>query len=153
YLTIEQARENKLAVNWTGTKVAKPQFIGKRDFINYPLEEIAGFIDWTPLFHTWEMPGKFPAILSDEHKGTEATKLYNDAQKILQELIQGKLIQANAVVAFYPANALGHDDIELYTDESRKGQFTVLHTLRQQSAKAKGLPNIALSDFIAPAET
>jgi 5-methyltetrahydrofolate--homocysteine methyltransferase len=116
------------------------------------LQQLVEYIDWTPFFQTWELHGKYPAILKDEVVGVEATKLYADAQQMLQQIIDEKWLEARAVVGLFPANAVG-DDIEIYTDETRTTVLSVQHSLRQQTKKADGQPNMALADFIAPKAT
>jgi 5-methyltetrahydrofolate--homocysteine methyltransferase len=111
---------------------------------------LARYIDWTPFFQTWELSGRFPAILKDPVVGDAATKLYADAQEMLQRIIKDKLLTARAVFGLFPANGVGDDDIEVYTDDTRKQVRTVLHSLRQQDEKPPGRPNRALADFIAP---
>src|ERR1700754_1373103 len=151
YKTLEQARADKFQIDLN--KVApKPAFTGTKVFEAYPLAELVPYIDWTPFFHTWELRGSYPKIFEDKYVGVEAKKLYDDAQKLLKEIVDNNLLQANGVIGFWPANAVG-DDIELYTDESRKQVLTKIHTLRQQAEKAKGEPYYALSDFIAPKES
>ena len=118
------------------------------------MAEIRRYIDWTPFFLAWELRGRYPSILKDDVVGAEATQLFNYANKILDKIISEKLLKANAVVGIFPANTIAEDDdIELYTDESRKKILTTFHTLRQQGIKAKGVPNLALSDFIAPKDS
>ncbi|MFI5164184.1 MAG: methionine synthase [Bacteroidia bacterium] len=149
YLSLEDARRNKFSLNGSAIPV-KPSFIGNKAFKKYPLEEIAKFIDWTPFFHSWEMKGTYPKILSDKEHGAEAKKLFDDAQKMLKKIIDGKWLQANAVIGFYPAYS-ANDDICLTTAlSSIEGKKIVLHTLRQQTKKSAGQKNIALSDFIRP---
>jgi len=116
---------------------------------NYPLEELVPYIDWTPFFQTWELSGKFPAILEDPKFGPAARPLYEDARKMLEQIIAEKWFRAGGVIGFWPANAEG-DDILLYADEARKTPIATLHTLRQQLTKREGRYNEALSDFIAP---
>ena len=152
FISIEEARKNKTKINWEETKITKPKFIGNKVFDNYPLEEIAEFIDWTPFFHAWEMKGSYPKILEDEKRGTEAKKLFADAQSMLEKIIAGKWLTAQAVVGFYPANAID-DDIEIYEDENRQEVKKTLHNLRQQTKKPPGQANVSLTDFIAPKET
>ncbi|HET6243194.1 MAG: methionine synthase [Bacteroidetes bacterium] len=152
FISLDQARRNKLKINWEQTQIQKPAFIGNKFFEAFPLDQIAEFIDWTPFFHTWEMKGSYPKILSDPEKGMEATKLYNDAKLMLSRIINEKWIQANAVVGFYPANST-NDDIIIYDDEPSGKVKTVLHTLRQQTLKPQGHSNLALSDFIAPKDS
>ncbi|MGI8891983.1 MAG: methionine synthase [Bacteroidia bacterium] len=152
YISLEQARKNKTKINWEETKITKPSFIGNKVFKDYPLDEIAAFIDWTPFFHAWEMKGSYPKILEDEKRGTEAKKLFADAQDMLKKIIAGKWLSAQGVVGFYPANAVD-DDIEIYEDESREKVKMTLHNLRQQTKKPPGQANVSLTDFIAPKET
>ncbi|WP_337867111.1 methionine synthase [Ignavibacterium sp.] len=151
-VTIEKARENKFKIDWTKTQIKKPNQLGIISLKDYSLSTLRNYIDWTPFFQTWEMKGKYPAIFQDEKVGSEAKKLFDDANKLLDKVISKKLLTANAVFGIFPANAVG-DDIEIYSDESRKGVLAVLHTLRQQMQKTDGQPNIALADFIAPKET
>ena len=120
---------------------------------DFPLRQLTDYIDWTPFFLTWELKGKYPAIFNDPAKGIEAKKLFDDANELLDKIISQKLLSANGVVGVYPANTVGFDDIEIYTDDTRKGVKSVLHTLRSQTQKSDGLPNLALADFIAPKET
>jgi 5-methyltetrahydrofolate--homocysteine methyltransferase len=131
----------------------KPSFLGTRVFEDYPLEELRDRIDWTPFFQAWELAGRFPAILDDEVVGSEARKLYTDATAMLDRIISEKWLKAAAVIGFWPANSVGFDDIELYTDDSRQQVRTTLHHLRQQMERPAGKPNLCLSDFIAPKET
>jgi 5-methyltetrahydrofolate--homocysteine methyltransferase len=147
-LTLSQARERKLSVDWTTTDISKPTFIGIRVLDPFPLDQIVPFIDWTPFFHTWELRGRYPQIMEDP-KGKE---LFEDAQKLLKEIVRNKLLTARGVHGFFPCNSVG-DDIELYTDESRSDVLVTLHTLRQQLPKLEGQPNMALADFIAPKAT
>lgn len=151
-LPIAKARANKIPVNWEGYTPPKPSFIGNRYFDDYPLEELIPYIDWTPFFYTWEMKGRFPNILEDPNKGTEATKLYNDAQAMLKQIIEEKWLTARAAVGFYPANTVNHDDIEVYTDESRSEVLATLFNPRQQVEKKPGVPHICLADWVAPKE-
>ena len=151
-ITYEAAKQNKEKINWKQYKPTTPSFIGNKYFDNYPISEIIPYIDWTPFFITWEMKGKFPAILDDQTVGTEATKLYNDAKKLLERIVHKNWLTANAVIGLYPANTID-DDIEIYKDDNRKDVLTTIHTLRQQSKKAEGQPNLSLSDFIAPKNT
>jgi 5-methyltetrahydrofolate--homocysteine methyltransferase len=117
YISLEEARKNKVKIDWNSQTITKPQFLGNRYFINYDLAEIAKYIDWTPFFQTWELAGKFPKILDDEIVGAEARKLYADAQKMLEKIIAEKSLQANAVIGFYPCNSINDDDIVLYDFE------------------------------------
>ncbi|MCH8318270.1 MAG: methionine synthase, partial [Bacteroidetes bacterium] len=149
-LSIANARANKFKIDWKTTKITKPSFIGNKYFKNYSLKEISDFIDWTPFFQAWELKGKFPKLFDDPKMGLEARNLYDDAQKLLQEVIDKRLLTANASIGIYPANATSDDDITVYEDESRQKVKAVIHTLRQQGQKAPGVPNIALADYIAP---
>ncbi|GIV34850.1 MAG: hypothetical protein KatS3mg031_2385 [Chitinophagales bacterium] len=151
-IPIEEARRNKLQIDWHAASICTPSFLGIRVFDDYPLEELIDYIDWTPFFATWEMRGKYPAILQDAALGREAKKLFDDAQQMLRKIIHDKMLTARAVVGFFPANARG-DDIVLYKNEQRTDTLTILYHLRQQQKKTAGQPNLCLSDFIAPEET
>ncbi len=153
YITLADARKNKVKVDWDATPLMKPGFLGKRVFLNYPLEEIRNYIDWTPFFQTWMLFGRYPGIFEDDKVGEEAKKLFADAQTMLDEIIKNKSIEANGVIAFYPAAATETDDVILYKDDERKEELTTFHFLRQQNKKAQNLPNFCLSDFIAPQST
>ena len=148
-LTLAQARANALKTDWAAYSPPKPNFIGVKALIEYPLDEIAKRIDWTPFFAAWELHGKFPKILEDEVVGIEASKLYQDAQGMLAGIIAQKWLTANGVIGLFPANSVG-DDIEIYTDEARSQIAMTYHSLRQQSEKPPGRPNLALADFVAP---
>ncbi|TND09544.1 MAG: 5-methyltetrahydrofolate--homocysteine methyltransferase [Bacteroidetes bacterium] len=152
FIPLAVARANKLSIDWNAGVIARPSFTGNKAFDDYPLQEIATYIDWTPFFHSWEMKGSYPKILDDPKRGVEAKKLFDEAQQMLRQIIAEKWLTAKAVVGFYPANSIG-DDIEIYTDDSRKTVKTVLHTLRQQTKKPAGHYNMALSDFIAPKDS
>ncbi|MBI4947130.1 MAG: methionine synthase [Bacteroidetes bacterium] len=150
FIPIAEARSNKFKIDWEKTKITKPSFIGNKVFENYSLAEIAKNIDWTPFFHSWELKGTYPKILNDTEHGAEAKKLFDDAQKMLKKIIAEKWLQANAVIGFYPAYSQD-DDIHLSSVlSSREEGEVVLQTLRQQTKKPDGQPNIALSDFILP---
>ncbi|MFN4813700.1 MAG: methionine synthase, partial [Bacteroidota bacterium] len=148
FVSIEEARANKFAIDWKATNIATPKHIGTQVFNHYSLAEIAEYIDWTPFFHSWELKGSYPKILTDAERGAEASKLFNDAQNMLQQIIKEKWLQANAVIGIFPANAVG-DDIHV----TANGNTVVFHTLRQQTKKPAGQFNVALSDFIAPQGT
>jgi len=150
--SIADARANKFKLDWLGYTPPKPSFLGTRDFRAYDLAELARYIDWTPFFHAWELKGTYPRILQDDKYGEAALQLFDDAQVMLKQLIEEKWLTANAVVGFWPANSVG-DDIELYTDDTRKKRLATLHTLRQQMARASARANLALADFVAPKET
>ncbi|MBJ6117716.1 methionine synthase [Pontibacter sp. BT310] len=153
FATIAEARANKYKVDWNTTQPTKPSFIGNKTYTNYPLSEIVPYIDWTPFFHAWELKRQYPKILNDPELGVEATKLFADAQEMLQEIVDKQLLEARAVVGFYPANVEADDTIEVYADDSRGNVLTEFHTLRQQGKKGANVPNLAFSDFIAPKET
>jgi 5-methyltetrahydrofolate--homocysteine methyltransferase len=150
---ILQARANKLKTNWRDYTPPRPSFLGIKSFADYSFQELAACIDWSPFFHAWELAGKYPKILEDEVVGEEARKLLIDAQAMLRRVIEEKWLEARAVIGFFPANTINDDDIELYTDESRKEVLTTLHHIRQQMARRGGQPNYCLADFIAPKET
>lgn len=152
FLSIEDARKNKLKLNWDEEKITVPNKIGITEFLDYPLEEIRKYIDWTPFFITWEMKGKYPAIFEDENYGSEAKKIFDDANKLLDKVVEEKLLKANGVCGIFPANAVD-DDIEVYSDEERKGIKTIFHSIRQQTKKSKDIPNISLADFVAPIDS
>ena len=145
--TIEDARKNKLQLDWDNFKPVKPNFIGAKT-IEVKLDDLVDFIDWTPFFRTWDLHGKYPNILTDEVVGEQAVILFNDAQKMLKQMLEENWLEAKGIYGIFPANQINDDDVELF-DENGKHLQTFL-TLRQQSAKTKGAPNIALADFIAP---
>jgi 5-methyltetrahydrofolate--homocysteine methyltransferase len=152
FLTLDQARANRTPIDWATADVARPEFTGVRLLKNYPLEQIIPFIDWSPFFHTWELKGVFPRILDDPATGAQARKLYEDAQALLERIVNRRELRAHAVYGFWPANST-RDDIEVYADEKRSRVLTVFHTLRQQSEKRTGQYNQALADFVAPRES
>jgi len=152
-LTIGDARRNKTAIPWADYSPPQPQRPGITVFEDYPLKELAAYIDWTPFFQTWELHGHYPAILSDEKIGAEATQLFKDAKLMLAHIIANRLLTAKGVIGLFPANSVGDDDIEVYTDDSRTQVLLTVHSLRQQDEKPPGRPNRALADFIAPKET
>ena len=149
FLTIAEARKNKLKIDFEKEKPFQPQFLGTKVLENYDLVEIAKYIDWTPFFRTWEMAGKYPAILNDELVGEAATKVFADAQQLLKQLINEKWLTAKAVVGLWEANTVNDDCVEVYKEGEKLGEF---HHLRQQGKKAANVPSISLADFIAPKE-
>src|SRR5471030_2850823 len=151
-LSLADARANRFEPDFANYIPPQPGFLGSRTYTNYDLGELAKYIDWTPFFQTWELAGPYPAILSDDKVGKAATDLFNDAQKMLAKIIEGKWLQASGVIGFWPANQSPDivDDIVIYGDKARKFPIATLHTLRQQMAREPGRPNQALSDFIAP---
>jgi 5-methyltetrahydrofolate--homocysteine methyltransferase len=152
YVSIEEARANKYQVDWESYQPHAPKKIGSEVLLDYDLKEIAEYIDWTPFFQTWEMKGRYPKILNDPEKGLEAQKLFNDAKEMLQEIIDNKLLTANAIFGLYPAHTKNHDSIEVFGDAYKTQKLTEFHTLRQQNKKGEKNPNYAFSDFLAPSE-
>lgn len=149
FLTIEQARANKLQLDWSQYTPSIPNFIGTKT-VEVDIADLVNYIDWTPFFNSWELYGKYPAILTDEVVGEQATSLFADAQKMLTQLIDENWLTAKGIVGIFPANSVNDDDIQLTTDNEQPITFL---TLRQQSQKTAGAPNIALADFIAPLES
>jgi 5-methyltetrahydrofolate--homocysteine methyltransferase len=149
YIPLPEARDNRVKINWDEVVVPRPSFLGTKSFLNFPLEEIRPFIDWTPFFQTWMLAGRYPGILKDPVVGAEAKKLFDDAQQTLDQIIRDKSLQANGVVGFYAAVRAGDDDVNISMNEGEK-PFATFHFLRQQNKKAPGLPNFCLADFIAP---
>jgi 5-methyltetrahydrofolate--homocysteine methyltransferase len=153
-LPLADARANGLKLDWAGYTPPRPSFTGTRVFEDFDLAELVNTIDWTPFFQTWELKGRYPAILDDDRYGEAARTLYKDAQVMLQRIVGEKWLTAKAVVGFWPANAVG-DDIALYADETRTREIARLHTLRQQIARREGREraHIALADYVAPKGT
>ncbi|MFN7711798.1 MAG: methionine synthase [Curvibacter sp.] len=154
---LEKVRANRTPLVWEDYAPVKPKFIGRRVFRNFDLAELAKYIDWGPFFQTWDLAGPFPAILKDEVVGAEAQRVFSDGKRMLQRLIEGRWLTANAVVGLYPANSVNDDDIELYTDESRHNVALTWYGLRQQTEKQviDGVtrPSRCLADFVAPRES
>ena len=150
-LAYADAAANAAALDWAAYQPPRPSFTGVRVFADFPLADLLGTIDWTPFFISWDLAGKYPAILDDAAVGAAARSLFDDAQKLLRRIIDEKLLVARAVVGFWPATRLGSDDIEVFSDETRGTRLAVLHHLRQQQAQADGRPNLSLADFVAPA--
>ena len=148
-LSIEAARERKEPIDWSTAQIDRPSFSGAQSIGNQPLDELVSYIDWSPFFHTWELRGRFPAILDDPEVGSQARQLFEDAQKLLQDIVNSRLITAKGVYGFWPANSVG-DDIEVYHEESRTNVLAVFRMLRQQMDKPSGQFNHCLADFIAP---
>jgi 5-methyltetrahydrofolate--homocysteine methyltransferase len=147
-LTIEKARENKFKIDWENETIQKPALIGLQD-VSVSAEELIPFIDWTPFFRTWELHGRYPAIFDDTVVGKEAKMLFEDAQEMLGKIVSENWLTYKGVIGIFPAAASG-DDIVIYADESRSEIAYTQKSMRQQSKKAPGIPNFALSDFIAP---
>jgi 5-methyltetrahydrofolate--homocysteine methyltransferase len=148
-LPLTKARERAPKLEFAPVK---PSFLGVRSFAEYPLEDLVPFIDWTPFFASWDLIGRYPAILEDDIVGEAARNLYRDAKAMLEQLVAEKWVKASGVVGFWPANRDG-DDVVLFADEERKKEIARLHTLRQQIDKGEGKVNSALADYIAPAGT
>ena len=151
-LTYEEARRRRLMTEWDKQTISVPEFTGARALKDFSLRELVPFIDWSPFFHTWEMRGRYPDLLKDPVRGPAAQELFENAQELLSQIVDQKLLTAHAVYGFYPANSEG-DDIVLYTDTNRKRELRRLHTLRQQKESQRGKPQLALADFIAPRES
>jgi 5-methyltetrahydrofolate--homocysteine methyltransferase len=151
-LSLAQARANRFRSEWQSMDLPKPSFLGPRRIAPQPLEELVPFIDWTPFFHAWELKGRYPMIFEDPTIGPKARELHEDAQRLLEQIIADRLLTAQAVYGFFPAASTG-DDIALYADESRTRPLGTVHTLRQQSEKPPGEPNLALADYVAPLES
>lgn len=153
YISLAEARTNRLVINWQAFNPPKPSFIGKKAVLGFPLDELRKYIDWTPFFQTWMLAGRFPGILTDPVVGAEAKKLYDDAQRMLDSIIAEKSLTANGILAFYPAGCTATDDVKLFADGKGDQPFATFHFLRQQNKKAEGLPNFSLADFIAPVDS
>jgi len=147
-LRFEEAQQNGAVIDWDNFTPVTPSFTGTKIFEDHDLNEIAAYIDWQPFFIAWEMHGKFPQLLSDPVIGKEATTLYNDAKKLLKQVIDEKWLTARGVIGFWPANKTAPDTVDVKADDS----VITLEFLRQQVKKIEGQPNLSLADFIAPAE-
>jgi 5-methyltetrahydrofolate--homocysteine methyltransferase len=151
-VSLDEARANKIRLDWESHTIIKPRSLGVQAFIDYPLQELIDYIDWTPFFSTWELAGRYPRILEDKIVGESARHLFDDAQSMLKYIVAEKWLKANAVIGFFPANSVG-DDIEVYADENREVVIKRFHMLRQQTRKAKDKYNLSLADFVAPKAT
>ena len=151
-LTYEEALRHKLHTEWDEHHIAVPEFTGSRVLQDFPLAELVPFIDWSPFFHTWEIRGHYPDLLQDPTRGAAARELFDNAQELLKEIVGKRLLKANAVYGFYPANSDG-DDIVVYADVTRAKVLARLHTLRQQKDNSRGKPQLALADYVAPADS
>jgi 5-methyltetrahydrofolate--homocysteine methyltransferase len=149
---LAKARVNALKVDWSAYRPATPSYFGARVFAWNDLADLARYIDWTPFFQTWELKGRYPALLDDPEQGAVARSLFDDAQAMLKRVVDEKWFAPKAVVGFWPAAATG-DDIELFADDSRSAPIATFYTLRQQLARRDGRPNVALADFVAPASS
>ena len=151
-LSLKEAQVNQLKLEFNSETISAPNFLGTKVLTNINLDGLVEYIDWTPFFQTWELHGRFPQILSDEVVGDVATKLFQEARNMLQQLITEKWLEARAIIGLFPANSVG-DDIEIYEDSARNNVLNIQRTLRQQIKKTAGQPNLALADFIAPKES
>jgi 5-methyltetrahydrofolate--homocysteine methyltransferase len=153
FLTIEEARKNKLKIDWNNYEAIKPNFIGTKT-VEVALSDLVDFIDWTPFFQSWELFGKYPAILTDEIVGEQASDLFKDAQNMLSKIVSEKWFTAKGILGIFPANTINDDDIEVYSEPlAQNPKPKTFLSLRQQSQKTVGAPNIALADFIAPKDS
>jgi len=152
YYSYQEAFENRLISDWDNIPVFKPVKLGVHEFIDYPLEVLRDYINWTEFFITWELKGKYPSIFQHPKLGKEAKRLFDDANDLLEEIISRKLIKANAKFGLFPANSIA-DDIVIFDDDERNNRSAVFHTLRQQVKHSSGAKNLALSDYIAPADS
>ncbi|MER3373908.1 MAG: methionine synthase [Allomuricauda sp.] len=162
YLTLEQARENKLKIEWNPSEIKKPNQLGIQVLEDFELTKLEEFIDWSPFFRSWDLHGKYPDILTDEVVGEQAKELFKDAKELLKKVLDEKLLKARAIFGLFPANQVDEDDIEVVSSSARlpDGQAVensnktfIFRTLRQQLKKREGVPNIALADFIAPKDS
>jgi len=153
WLNIEEARNNRLEIDWKSYIPPAPIKTGIEVFEDYSLAELRNYIDWTSFFIAWELAGKYPRILTDKIVGEDARHLYGDAQHMLDKIISENWFTARAVFGLFPANSIGHDDIEVYPDENRNDLLETFHSLRQQTQRPPGKPNYALADFVAPFES
>ena len=152
-LTYQQAIDKGQSFDWDNYTPPQPAFEGVKVFDDYPLSDLVDAIDWTPFFIAWDLAGKYPRILTDEKVGEAASSLFKDAQAMLQRIVDEKLLTARAVIGFWPAGRVEHDDIDVYTDDQRSEKLATLHHIRQQTNKPNGKPNLSLADFVAPAES
>jgi 5-methyltetrahydrofolate--homocysteine methyltransferase len=143
------ARDKRLSIEWEPAEIAQPELIGTRVLDEVPLTEIIPYIDWTPFFHVWELRGRYPEILEKPEVGETARELFENAQALLEEIVEGKQLQARAVYGFFPASSEG-DDIIVFANEKRETELARFHTLRQQQTKREGADYLALADFVAP---
>jgi len=151
-LSLKAARANKQVIDWSNYSIQKPKLQGVKTFNSFPLDTLKKYIDWTPFFQSWELAGRYPAILTDEVVGEEATRLFKDANKMLDEIVSRRLFTANGVIGLFPANSDG-DDVVLYEDETREREIERFLFLRQQNEKGAGLANHCLGDYVAPIES
>jgi 5-methyltetrahydrofolate--homocysteine methyltransferase len=159
FISIEEARKNKFKIDWKNSEIVKPKQLGIQIIEDFDIKKLETYIDWSPFFRSWDLHGKYPDILNDAVVGSQATELFNDARELLKRIFDEKLLKAKAVFGLFPANTINDDDIELDLSsgslsavEDKEVKLNFL-TLRQQSKKAEGKPNIALADFIAPKDS
>jgi 5-methyltetrahydrofolate--homocysteine methyltransferase len=152
YISLEQARQNKIEIEWKKSDVYEPSFTGIKTFEDYDLAEIRAYIDWTFFFHTWRINGKYPAIFDDPLKGEEARKLFDDGNAMLDEIVNKKMLKASGVIGFWPAHSTG-DDVQIYNEKQSEHPLTTFRFLRNQQQKPNDAPNLCLADFIAPKES
>ncbi len=150
YISIEEARQKKYKIDWDATTIVKPKALGIQRLLQLSLKDLLPYIDWKPFFISWDLHGKFPDILSDEVVGEQATQLYNDAQEMITQIIAKQLLKPKAIFGLFEANTVNEDDISI---QKNGKEIVIFRTLRQQLKKRAGVPNIALSDFVAPKET
>ncbi len=156
YLTLEQARENKLQIDWNPSDIKKPNQLGIEVWEDFDLTKLEEFIDWSPFFRSWDLHGKYPDILTDEVVGEQAKELFKDAKELLNKVLDEKLLKAKAIFGLFPANQVSEDDIEVVSSsgvQNDTSETFIFRTLRQQLKKREGVPNIALADFIAPKDS
>ncbi|MEI6883626.1 MAG: methionine synthase [Bacteroidota bacterium] len=152
YLNLSDARRNRLKTDWKKYLPVKPELLGTKVFIDYPLDELVPYIDWTFFFHAWKLGGKYPQIFSDPVKGTEAKKLFEDAQTLLSDILKKKMLIARGAIGLFACNSVG-DDVEVYADEQKQKTLNVIRFLRNQQKKEDNAPNLCLADFIAPKDS
>jgi 5-methyltetrahydrofolate--homocysteine methyltransferase len=150
--SLDDSRARRLKTDWRAIDIPTPEFVRTRLIEDLPLTELIPYIDWTPFFHTWELKGRYPAILEDVKVGSKAKEVFTDAQRLLERMTEERLLRAKGVYGFFPANSSG-DDILLYADPTRGRILATVHTLRQQLEKPPDQANLALADFIAPKES
>ena len=152
-LALEAARANRLKLDWSQYAPQRPSSLGAKDLVHYDLAELAGRIDWTPFFQTWELAGRYPQILEDDRVGAAARALFKDARAMLARIIDEKWLEARASFGFWPANTIAHDDIALYADEGHEENIGIIRCLRQQMVRDGAKANLSLADFVAPQES
>jgi 5-methyltetrahydrofolate--homocysteine methyltransferase len=149
-LTLAEARSRGFKTDWSAYRPHRPVRTGLVTLNDYPLAEVVDYIDWTPFFQAWELSGAYPKILQDPVVGEAARKLFAEAQEALARIVRERWISLNGVFGLFPAAQVGHDDIELYADETRRTPLITWHNLRQQNVKPSGRANLCLADFVAP---